>query len=243
MLEKKDKVFEEPLSEIVDFKFDEKVANVFEDMLRRSIPGYAASITAIGLLAKRFFQNGTNCYDLGSSLGAVSLSLSESLKNRKGKIFAIDNSPHMIKRSKEFVLRKKNGLPVELICADISDVKITNASVVVLNYTLQFIRPEKRDALIRRIYEGLNENGILIVSEKIIFDDEEEQELMTELYHDFKEFNGYSRMEIGRKREALENILIPETIETHKKRIMRAGFRKFYQWYGYFTFASYFAIK
>jgi tRNA (cmo5U34)-methyltransferase len=243
MEEKKDNVYAEPLSEIVDFKFDEKVANVFEDMLRRSIPGYAASITAIGLIAKRFFREGTNCYDLGSSLGASALSLSKSLAGRKGKIYAIDNSRDMIERSREFIARNDGGMRVELVCADISDVKIKNASIVVLNYTLQFISPEKRETLLRNIYNGLTKGGVLIVSEKIKHENAEEQEIMTELYHDFKEYNGYSRMEISRKRDALENVLIPETISRHKERAERIGFEKFYLWYKYFTFVSYFLIK
>ncbi len=243
MLEKKDNVFNGPVSEIVDFKFDEKVANVFEDMLRRSVPGYAASITAIGLLSKKFFREGTYCYDLGSSLGAAALAMSESLSGRRGKIFAVDNSYAMIARSRDFIGRKKIGMPIELICADINDIEIKNASVVTLNYTLQFIRPEKREKLLKKIYEGLTPGGVLIVSEKIKHKDKREQELMTELYHDFKEFNGYSRMEISRKREALENVLIPETIEEHKARIKKAGFLNFYQWYKYFTFVSYFAVK
>ncbi len=241
--EKKDNVYGNPLNQIVDFKFDEKVASIFEDMLRRSIPGYAASITAIGLIAKRFHKNGTDCYDLGSSLGAASLSLSNALQNKSGKIFAIDNSPHMIKRSKELLSNKTSGMPVELICADISDVKIKNASVVVLNYTLQFIRPDKRNALLQKIYDGLVENGVLIVSEKIKHENEEEQNLMTDLYYDFKEYNGYSKIEISQKREALENVLIPETLETHIERAKKIGFKHFYQWYKYFTFVSYFVVK
>ncbi len=243
MLEKKDNVYGEPLEEIVDFKFDEKVASVFEDMLRRSIPGYAASVTAIGLIAKRFYRKGTNCYDLGSSLGAAALSLSKALGENDGKIFAIDNSLDMINRSREFIARNKGGMKIESVCADILNVEIKNASVVVLNYTLQFIRPEKRETLLRNIFNGLTEGGVLIVSEKIAHADEKEQNIMTELYHDFKEFNGYSRMEISRKREALENVLIPETAEAHRARIEKIGFSEYYQWYKYFTFISYFAVK
>ncbi len=241
--EKKDNVFSEPLEEIVDFRFDEKVASVFEDMLRRSIPGYAASITAIGLLAKRFFVEGTNCYDLGSSLGAAALSVSKSLAGKRGKIIAVDNSKAMIERSKEYISRNKNGIMIDLVCADVNKISIKNASIVILNYTLQFIPLENRKKLLTNIFNGLVKGGILIVSEKIKYKNPEEEKLMTELYHDFKEYNGYSRMEISRKRDALENVLIPETIEEHKQRIFEIGFSSFHLWYKYFKFVSYFAIK
>ncbi len=241
-MDKKDNVYSEPLEKIVDFRFDEKVASIFEDMLRRSIPGYAASITAIGFLAKRFFKEGTNCYDLGSSLGAASLSMQKSLEGKRGKIIAVDNSPAMIERSKEF-LSAPSTMEIELKCEDISEIEIKNASVVVLNYTLQFIPFERRENLLRKIFNGMIDGGILIISEKIKFSDGEEQQLMTDLYYDFKEFNGYSKLEISQKREALENVLIPETLDEHKLRIEKIGFSKFYLWYKYFTFVSYFAIK
>ncbi len=238
---KKDNVYNNPLEQIVDFKFDEKVANVFEDMLKRSIPGYALSINLIGLLTRKYFIADTNCYDLGSSLGASSLAIFENIKQMKGKIFAVDNSKEMINRSKAY-LKSNENVEIVLLNEDILQTKIENASIVVLNYTLQFIPKEKRDLLIQQIYNGLVEGGILIISEKLNFE-QKENELMTNLYYDFKKMNGYSEMEISQKREALENVLIPETLEIHRERIYKIGFSDFYLWFRAFNFASFFAIK
>ena len=243
MNDKKDKVFSEPLSKIVDFKFDEKVADIFEDMLARSIPGYALTISMIGVIASRFFVEGTNCYDLGSSLGAATITMKRKLEGKKGKIIAVDNSPQMIARSKEFINADKADFPVDLVCADVRDIKITNASIVLLNFTLQFIHPKERKSLLQNIYNGLNKGGIVLISEKIKFENEEEENLMVDLYYDFKRLNGYSELEISQKRDALENVMIIDSLDTHKKRAREIGFSKFFLWFRTFNFVSYLLIK
>ncbi len=243
MNKKKDKVFSEPLSQIVDFKFDEKVADIFEDMLSRSIPGYALTISMIGVIASRFFVPGTNCYDLGSSLGAATITMKRKLEGKEGKIIAVDNSPQMIARSKDFIYSDKSDFPVDLVCADVRNIEISNASIVLLNFTLQFIPPEGRKELLKNIYDGLQKGGIALISEKIKFNDAEEENLMVDLYYDFKRLNGYSELEISQKRDALENVMIIDSLETHKQRASEIGFSKFYLWFRTFNFVSYLLIK
>jgi tRNA (cmo5U34)-methyltransferase len=243
MKTKKDNVFSEPLSQIVDFKFDEKVANIFEDMLKRSIPGYASTISTIGLIADRFFQSGTNCYDLGSSLGAATLAIRRKIDGRNGKIIAVDNSKQMIARSKEYINADNSQTPVELICGDVRDITIKNASLIILNFTLQFISPNDRTALLQKIYDGLLPGGIVLISEKIKFENKAEDKLMIDLYYDFKRLNGYSELEISQKRDALENVMIVDTMKTHQARAKKCGFNNFYLWFRTFNFISYFLIK
>ncbi len=243
MNKKKDKVFSEPLSQIVDFKFDEKVADIFEDMLSRSIPGYALTISMIGVIASRFFVPGTNCYDLGSSLGAATITMKRKLEGKEGKIIAVDNSPQMIARSKDFIYADKSDFPVDLVCADVRNIEISNASIVLLNFTLQFIPPEGRKELLKNIYDGLQKGGIALISEKIKFNDAEEENLMVDLYYDFKRLNGYSELEISQKRDALENVMIIDSLKTHKQRAAEIGFSKFYLWFRTFNFVSYLLIK
>lgn len=240
---KSDKIFSRPLEKIVDFKFDEKVANVFEDMINRSIPGYSTIISIIGMLSEKYAQPKSNLYDLGTSLGASALSMRRSVKYPSCKIIAVDNSQAMINRAKVFFESDNSTIPVKLICEDITDTEITNASVVVLNYTLQFIKKEKRNELIKKIYGGLLPGGILILSEKIKFKNKETNERQIELYHSFKKLNGYSDLEISQKRNALEKVLIPETIENHKKRILNAGFSTCDVWFQSFNFISIIAQK
>lgn len=159
-------------------------------------------------------------------------------------IIAVDNSPAMIERARELLARDlAPTVAVTMICADLQEVSIENASVVVLNFTLQFIPPAGRLALIRRIHAGLRPGGILILSEKIAFGDPQRQQFHEELHHDFKRANGYSDLEISQKRSALEKVMIPETLACHYERLQAAGFSASDLWFQCFNFASLVAIK
>lgn len=240
---KKDTVFNNPINNIVDFQFDEKVANVFEDMLKRSVPGYATIISTTGMLTKLYAKPNSNFYDLGSSLGASALSMQQNIVHPNCKIIAVDNSETMIKRSRELLEKSKSSIPIELIYDDIRNIHIENASVVVLNYTLQFIEPSARKMIIRKIYNGLNAGGILILSEKIVFENDELNERQVNRYYDFKRLNGYSELEISQKRNALENVLVPETSVQLLSRLEKAGFVNSDLWFQLFNFISIIAEK
>lgn len=241
-MSKKDNIYvhEQPH---VDFVFDEKVATVFTDMINRSVPGYATIVSMIGTLAENYAQAGSRCYDLGCSLGASTLAMRHNIKEKDCSIVAVDNSEAMLNQCREAVGKDDGKVPVELICADVFDVEIKQASVVVLNFTLQFIEPEYRTRLIRKIYDGLNPGGILILSEKICFDDIALNKLFIDMHHRFKQQNGYSTTEISRKRAAIENVLIPETMHSHEARMKEAGFESFDVWFQCFNFASMVALK
>ena len=229
------------------FRFDETVARVFPDMLRRSVPGYAASIEAIGSLAARYVRAGTNCYDLGCSLGAATLAMRQGIDEPACRVVAVDKAPAMIERCREIVAedaRQHGGeTQVDVVESDIRDIEIFNASMVVLNYTLQFLDPPDRDAMVQRIYDGLNDGGILVLSEKVVDEDEHMERLLVDLYHEHKRRNNYSALEIARKRAALENVLIPETVAAHRARLERAGFARSAVWLRYFNFVSIIAIR
>lgn len=227
-----------------DFVFDENVTRVFEDMINRSVPGYSTIIAMIGVLAERYCQADSNVYDLGCSLGGASYAIAEAVSRQDYRIIAIDNSPAMIRQLDE---RLVNGqfpqAKIETRLQDIQDSRIENASVVVLNFTLQFLAPQQRQGLVQRIYDGMRPGGILIISEKIVFPDSKLNELFIELYHGFKETMGYSKLEISRKRSALENVLIPETLDSHRQRLGDAGFGAVDVWFQCFNFASMVAFK
>jgi len=239
----KDQIFEDPLYNIVDFDFDDKVANVFEDMLKRSIPGYSAIISTVGMLTKLYAQPNSNYYDLGSSLGASALAMRRNIEHSNCRVIAIDSSEAMVNRSKDIIGMDNSPIPIDIYCDDIRNFKIENAAVVVLNYTLQFISPKNRDRIIQNIFDGMNKGGILILSEKIVFENKELNERQIERFHNFKRLNGYSDLEISKKKDALENVLIPDSIETHKKRLFNAGFRIADVWHQAFNFISMVAEK
>ena len=244
MIKKKDAIYAAPLLNMIDFQFDERVVAVFPDMIQRSVPGYGMIVSNIGILAAKYAQAGSHCYDLGCSLGAVSLAMRQRITTPECDIISVDNSPAMIERGRELLaLDTVSTIPVTMLCADLQDVPIENASVVVLNFTLQFVLPAQRLALIKRIYGGLKANGVLILSEKIAFNEPGRQEFHEELHHDFKRANGYSDLEISQKRLALEKVMIPETLTCHKKRLQAAGFSSSELWFQCFNFVSMVAIK
>ena len=229
------------------FRFNEDVARVFPDMLRRSIPGYAATIEAIGSLAARYVKDNTNCYDLGCSLGAATLAMRQGIRATACTITAIDTAPAMISRCREIVAEDNRlfapETAVKIVEADIRNAEMCNASMVVLNYTLQFLAMADRDALMRSIFDGLNDGGILVLSEKVIDENEDMEKLLVDLHHEHKRRNDYSAMEISRKRAAIENVLIPETVAAHRERLAEAGFRHSAVWLRYFNFVSIIAIR
>ena len=241
---KPDNIYAAPLGEIVDFQFDELVAEVFPDMIQRSVPGYAVMISTIGILAAQYAQAGSRCYDLGCSLGAVSLAMRQRICQPDCDIIAVDNSHAMLERARQNLKDdQKASVPVRLVCADILEVNIENASVVVLNLTLQFIPTVDRLPLIKRIYQGLKPGGILILSEKIDFDEPGCQQFHVELHQNYKRSHGYSDLEISQKRSALEKVMIPETLTCHQQRLSEAGFGFIDVWFQCLNFVSLVAVK
>ncbi|MCC6295794.1 MAG: carboxy-S-adenosyl-L-methionine synthase CmoA [Pseudomonadales bacterium] len=233
-----DRLFAKPLAEIAGFRFDHRVVEVFPDMIRRSVPGYETIVAMTGTLAERYAQPGTRCYDLGCSLGASTLALRQGIGARDCTIVAADNAPAMIERCRAVLAADAGAAPVELCAADIRELDIADASVVVLNFTLQFIAPAERAALIGRIRAGLVPGGVLVLSEKIAFADAALDALMIDLHHAFKRAHGYSELEIAQKRAALEAVLIPETLDVHRARLRDAGFAAADVWFQCFNFAS-----
>ena len=238
-----DTIYAQASEHISDFQFDNRVAGVFSDMIRRSVPGYAQIINTIGDFADRFVMPNTQIYDLGCSLGAATLSIRRQIQGRQCRIIAVDNSESMVARCQENLNAYVSDTDVDLVCGDIRDIDIQNASLVVLNFTLQFLPPEDRETLIAKIYQGLNPGGILVLSEKIRFEDAPIQTLLEEQHLDFKRANGYSELEISQKRSALENVMKPDTLTTHQQRLTRQGFSHFSLWFQCFNFASMVAIK
>lgn len=239
----KDTLFSAPIAKLGDFTFDESVAEVFPDMIQRSIPGYSNIITAIGMLASRFVTENSNVYDLGCSRGAATLSARRNIDKTGVKIIGVDNSQPMVERCRQHINAYQSAVPVEIICDDIRQVEIKNASMVILNFTLQFLPPEDRKALLEKIYQGLNPNGVLVLSEKFRFEDERVDELLIDLHHQFKRANGYSELEVSQKRTALENVMRTDSITTHKARLADVGFNQVELWFQCFNFGSMIAVK
>ncbi len=234
--EKTDRVFETQ-AKVGDFAFDAKVASVFDDMVSRSVPFYHEMQRMIVELAQEFATDGSRIYDIGCSTGTTIQLLDSYLANKQVEFVGIDNSKEMLKEAK----RKSDemGLTHEyhFKCQDIhKQLSMQNASVVTLILTLQFARPLYREKIMRRIFEGLNPNGCLLMVEKITSEDTLFNRLFIERYYDYKRRNGYTETEISKKREALENVLIPYRLEENETLLKMAGFRHvevFFRWYNF----------
>jgi tRNA (cmo5U34)-methyltransferase len=239
----RDTLFSAPIAKLGDWTFDERVAEVFPDMIQRSVPGYSNIISMIGMLAERFVQPDSRVYDLGCSLGAATLSMRRNIKVPGCTIVAVDNSPAMVERCRRHIDAFRAETPVNVIEADIRDIDIENASMVVLNFTLQFLEPADRLRLLEKIYRGLRPGGALVLSEKFSFEDAEVGELLFNMHHDFKRANGYSELEISQKRSMLENVMLTDSVEVHKARLHQAGFEHAEVWFQCFNFGSLIALK
>lgn len=239
----KDNLYASPLGDVPAFRFDQSVVDVFPDMIRRSVPGYETIINLTGELAARFVQPGSSVYDLGCSLGASSLAIIEQCQVDSACIVLVDNSQAMLDQCRNNLDRKRASFQLDYQLADIRDITVENASIVVMNFTLQFIPRTDREALLKKIFAGLNPGGCLLLSEKLSFEPQALDQLLSDLHHQFKRAHGYSDLEISQKRDSLEEILIPETLQTHVERLRSCGFGSVSSWFQCFNFCSLIAIK
>lgn len=246
MKQQLDRLFSQPLDQVPDFVFNEDVVKVFPDMIKRSVPGYPTIVENLGVLAAQFAQPHSVLYDLGCSLGAVTQALRRHVRTDGCRVIAVDNSHAMVERCSEYLHAQdamfQELLPVEVIEADILALEFQPASLVALNFTLQFIAPEQRLELLSRIRQTLLPGGALILSEKLRFEDSAEHELLGELHLAFKRANGYSELEIAQKRSAIENVMKPDSLEQHRERLLAAGFSKVVPWFQCLNFASLIAL-
>lgn len=237
-----DRLFQGPGPGRAEFRFDEAVARVFPDMLRRSIPGYSTLLHLIGVLANRTVQEETAVYDLGCSLGAVSLSIRHALGPRHARMIAVDNSPAMVERCRELLGADSGLCPIEVREGDILTMSYEPSSLVVLNFTLQFVPQKERADFLKRISQSLVPGGALVLSEKTRDEDPWTEETHRDLHDAFRQSNGYSQMELGRKRESLERVLVSETKERYEQMLSDAGLI-FTPWFQCLHFVSWLAKK
>jgi tRNA (cmo5U34)-methyltransferase len=226
-----------------DFRFDSATAAVFDDMVTRSVPFYAELQSMTAQLADDFAVSGTDVYDLGCSTGTTLIELDRRI-NSEVRLIGVDSSDEMLERGRQKLARLEFRHPYDFRRADLHhDAAVDNASVVVMVLTLQFIRPLRRQHLMRSILEGLNDQGCLILVEKLTVEDSTLNRLFIRHYYEFKEKNGYSKMEIAQKRESLENVLIPYRMEENRELLLSSGFRSCEEFFRWYNFSGLIALK
>jgi tRNA (cmo5U34)-methyltransferase len=243
---KKDEVFLAPAKRTGDFEFNAEVAEVFDDMLLRSVPFYLEQQGMLKCIGNSFWIPGTSVYDLGCSTATTLLVLCPELPE-SAHLIGYDNSLPMLERARQKIAASHLSDRIEVRYGDLngqlSQVPLDNASVVTMCWTLQFIRPLRRDNVVRWIYDGLVDGGVLIVAEKILTNNGHMNRFFVDYHHEYKRRQGYSDTEIVRKREALENVLIPYRLEENLELFRRNGFEiveTFFQW---FNFAGFLCVK
>lgn len=232
-----DKVFSQPIKK--QFEFDENVASVFDDMLDRSIPFYKEVLQLVCDLVILNTKKDSKIIDLGCSTANTLLQLFKKEQDRV--LVGVDNSAAMLENARKKI--QAYGAKIELIESDITTVLMQNCDAVIANYMLQFIRPLVRNEFVKKIYDSLNDKGIFVLSEKIIFEDKALNKQMIDLYYDFKRSRGYSDFEIAQKREALENVLVPYTKEENIKMLKSAGFTEIQSVFQFGNFITFIAKK
>lgn len=239
----RDQIFANTQGPAKPFEFSESVVRVFPDMIERSVPGYRLLLELTPLIVARAAQANSRIYDLGCSLGAATLAARRAVQVEGVEMIAADTSPDMIARCREIIAADNSRIPVEVIEADVCPLPIENASVVMMYFTLQFIAPDRRDALMKKIAEGLRPGGVLLLAEKLAFEPTENQRWLDTHHHDFKRAQGYSDLEIAGKRQALENVLVPDSRQDHHRRLEAAGFDQVIDWFQCFNFAAFAAVR
>ena len=228
---------------ISKFEFNERVAEVFDDMLDRSVPFYEQVIKMTAQILGCTLQDGGTIYDLGCSTGSTLLELVRSLDSQKYNFIGVDNSKAMLDKAvrKAEMFAMQNN--IQFLEGEITRIELADAGAVILNYTLQFIDPAVRLEFLKKIHACLRPEGVLILSEKVFCEDERLNQVYLESYHQYKKERGYSELEIASKREALENVLIPLTIRENSDLLQKAGFRTVETFFQWFNFVSILAIK
>lgn len=232
----RDEIFRDADRPAKDFTFDQAVAGVFDDMVTRSVPFYTEMQRMVGEMAKDFVTPGSNVYDLGCATATTFVHLHPRLLP-SACFVGYDSSEEMLAKAREKLAQAGVDRPVDLRVVDLDQgARIENASLVLMILTLQFIRPLNRERLMQDVFRGINDQGCLLLIEKVLGEDSLFNRLFIKYYYEMKRRHGYSELEISQKREALENVLIPYRLLENRELLLRTGFRSvdvFFKWYNF----------
>jgi tRNA (cmo5U34)-methyltransferase len=230
-----DQLFARPQPHLVDFQFNQAVVDVFPDMIRRSVPGYETVLPISGMIAAAALPAGGRLYDLGCSQGASTAAVLARLDDRECTIVGVDSSAPMLESARSLIADPR----VQFKQAELESLPFERADVVLLNYVLQFLVPDDRLDLLKRIRAALRPDGLLLLTEKIHLDDAERDAAFDALHLDFKRANGYSELEVSGKRNALERVMRIDREAIHRERLRAAGFATTDLWFRCLNWASF----
>ncbi len=214
----------------------------FDQHVSKSVPLYMMGHDLICDLSDYFVQTDSIIYDIGCSTGTLTYRLGKHISATAGaKVIGIDREPDMIDVANQKT--PKNLKNVELICEDIASFELEKANMIVCYYTIQFINPSIRQALIDKFYNSLNWGGALLLFEKVRGADARFQDILSGLYLDYKLRQGYSPNDIIGKSRSLKGVLEPFSSKGNVELLERAGFTDVNSVFKYICFEGFLGIK
>ena len=222
------------------FSFGGSTPKYFDKHITKSVPLYDMGQNMICKLSSFFLNNDSAVYDLGCSTGTLIKKVIEYNKGIKFKVHGIDIEKNMIKEAKK-KNRKKNN--VSFKCEDLVKVKLKKSDFIVSYYSIQFVKPKHRQLIFDKIYKSLNWGGAFVLFEKVRGPDARFQDLMTQIYNEYKRDIGYNETHIYNKSLSLRGVLEPFTTKANIDFLKRTGFTDITSVMKYSCFEGLLAIK
>jgi tRNA (cmo5U34)-methyltransferase len=229
-------------SKNASWSFRGQVFKNFDNHISKSIPLYFETINLYENLSDFFIMDKSNVIDIGCSTGTFLQKINKRhLNNLEKKIFlkGYDVVPEMLNYAK----KKNKNSKINFSTKDALKVNYKNSCIVSAFYTMQFIATSKRQELVNKIFKGLNWGGAFFMVEKVRANDARFQDIMTQLYTEFKLSNGYSDKEIISKGRSLKGVLEPFSTKGNLDMLKRAGFKDIITVIKHGCFEGFLAIK
>jgi tRNA (cmo5U34)-methyltransferase len=222
-----------------NWKFNGSMVEHFEEHVSKSVPLYAEGHELIMKLSDYFVKDDSICYELGSSAGTLINKLAQYHEFREAKFIGIEIEKDMVKKANE--LYKSSNL--SFACDDMTTMTLEKSDLIVSYYTIQFIHPKLRQELINKIYDSLNWGGAFIMYDKVRANDARFQDIISNLYMEYKLDQGYAPKEIIAKAKSLKGVLEPFSTEGNIEMLKRAGFVDILSVQKYMNFEGFLVIK
>lgn len=223
-----------------DWQFNSSVAKVFDKHVRKSIPFYDEIQKDVSRLSEWFIKDGSNYYDIGCSTGETIYNIFKRHNKKDIKIYGLDIQRKMLQLARVRNKSKK----IQFLKKDLTQkIKLKKNDFTTSLFTMCFLKKNKRQELLKTIFESLNSQGAFIFVEKINSNNSYNQSMFTEIYYDFKIDNKLSRSHIINKAKSLRGVMKPLTEEENIKMLKKIGFKKVEVFFKWFHFTGILAIK
>jgi tRNA (cmo5U34)-methyltransferase len=228
------------VAENANWKFSGDVHEHFDEHIGKSVPFYKEAHDLGLKIADFFLADGSLAYDLGCSTGSFAAQLATRNAGKKIRIVGVDSVPEMVTAGKQKCAAFPN---VSIEHRDVLDVELEPCDFVSSFYTIQFIRPANRQFVFDRIFSALSWGGGFLWVEKVRANDARFQDMMAQLYVDFKLEQGFEPTEIIGKARSLKGVLEPFSTQGNLDLAKRAGFVDIVSVFKYVCFEGFLAIK